>query len=341
MIPSRPRISVVMPVYNAGGTLQAAIESILEQTEERWELIVVDDGSDDGSADIIRRYARRDPRVRPRFEPHRGIVAALNAGLGHARAPYIARMDADDRSAPERLDRQLRYLEAHPGTGLVACRVQHQGDEKATAGYARYVRWINGLTGPRQISINRFIESPLAHPSVLFRRELVEQYGGYRPGPFPEDYELWLRWLHHGVRMAKVPQTLLQWHDTPGRLSRTGDRYSAEAFYRLKARYLARWLRAGNPHHPRVVTWGAGRTSRRRAALLEEHGIRITHHIDVDPHKIGQRIHGRPVWSPDDIPASGRHFIVSYVGLHGVNAEIQAHLESRGYRLGRHFIFAA
>lgn len=145
-------------------------------------------------------------------------------------------------------------------------RVRFGGDPHVAAGYARHVSWTNRLLTHDEISLARVVESPLAHPSVTFRRELVERWGGYREGDFPEDYELWLRWLEAGVRMDKLAESLLVWNDSPTRLSRCDRRYDKEAFYRLKARYPGRWLAAHNPHHPAVVRSASGtsRSLRRR-----------------------------------------------------------------------------
>lgn len=336
-----PRVSVVMPVYNAAETLDRAIQSISDQSFDNFEFIIVDDGSRDSSPEIIRQWTQQDSRINPVFRNHYGMVPALNCGIQKARGQYIARMDADDISLPNRLRRQAEFLDQYLEIGIVSCLVEHLGDGKKQQGYARYVNWINSLISHQDISLNRFIESPLAHPSVMFRRELIERHGGYRNGDFPEDYELWLRWLEQGVQMAKLSEVLLQWRDQSDRLSRTNARYSAEAFYKTKAKYLAQWLSKHNPHHPEIVVWGAGRTSRKRAELLTRQGIHITHYIDVDPNKTGQEIHGRMVWSPDDIPPPGSHFIVSYVGNRGVNRKISAHLNQLGYSLGQHFLFAA
>lgn len=334
-------ISVIMPVYNAEKTLASAIESIVNQTDPGWELVMVDDGSDDQSAQIIGEWSSRDDRINPVYTPHRGIVSALNTGIKHSSGKYLARMDADDIALPERLEKQRIYLDENTDIGIVSCKVKHLGDKKEKAGYARYVQWINSLISHEEIALNRFIESPLAHPSVMFRRKIVDRFGGYRDGTFPEDYELWLRWLQKGVRAEKIPDVLLKWRDEPERLSRTHQRYSVEAFYQTKARYLASWLKEHNPHHPEIIVWGAGRTSRKRADLLLQHGIDITHYIDIDPNKIGHVVHGRPVLGTDELPVAGSAFIVTYVGRHGANEMIRQELETRKYTLGKHYIFAA
>ena len=242
-----PRVSVLLPTFNALATLPRAVASLRAQTFRDWELLVVDDGSTDGSADWLRTEAAREPRLKVISQPHAGIVPALNGGLAEARGEFVARMDADDESLPERLAEQVAWLDAHPDTGVVGALVEFAGDRTTSAGYALHVDWLNSVVSPEQIALNRFVEAPFAHPSVMFRRGLAARHGGYRDGNFPEDSELWLRWLEAGVRMAKVPRVLLRWHDPPARLSRTDPRYDVEAFYRLKAEYLARWLRANVP----------------------------------------------------------------------------------------------
>jgi glycosyltransferase involved in cell wall biosynthesis len=273
--------------------------------------------------------------------PHEGIVAALNRGLAGARGGLIARMDADDVSLPERLAIQKRFLEEHPQIGMVGCCVRHVGDADRQAGYARYVEWTNRLLLPEDIAANRFVESPFAHPSVMFRRELIERHGAYREGGFPEDYELWLRWLDAGVRMQKLPATLLEWSDYRARLSRNDARYDVEAFHRIKAGYLARWLVRHNPLHPRVIVWGAGRVTRRRAGLLRAQGVEITAYVDIDPAKIGRMLDGVPVMAPDELPAPGRAFVIPWVANVSAREQIAGHLEKLGYRLARDYLPAA
>ncbi|MCF7854130.1 MAG: glycosyltransferase [Candidatus Pacebacteria bacterium] len=335
------RLSVVMPAYNAAGTIAAAINSVLRQTDETFELIVVDDGSLDETQRIIHEFQTKDPRVRCLPLPHTGIVAAINAGIQAANGHYIVRMDADDIMLPKRLHLQRSFLDTHPNVGLVGSRVEFGGNRGQHLGYAMHVDWINSLITPHAIALNRFVESPFAHPSVAFRRELVDAFGGYRDGNFPEDYELWLRWMDKGVRMAKCPETLMVWHDPPKRLSRTDPRYAFRAFYHCKAKYLARWLERINPHHPKLIVWGAGRETRKRAEYLTQHGIDITAYIDIDPRKIDQSIAGRPVLANTDIPPPDSCFVASYVASRGARADIRQRLRDRGFTEGNNFIMAA
>ena len=334
-----PLISVVLPVRNGAPTLGRALESIRRQSLASWELVAVDDGSTDGTGDLLAAAARADARIRVVRQPARGLVAALNAGLVAARGSWVARMDADDESHPERLARQAGCLEARPELGLVSCLVEFGGDRAANAGYALHVDWLNGLRDSGEIALNRFVQSPVAHPSVMFRRDLVARHGGYREGDFPEDYELWLRWLDAGVAMAKVAEPLLTWHDAPGRLSRTDPRYEPDAFFRIKAEYVARHLaRIGQMS---VWIWGAGRPTRKRAAALVAHGVTIAGYIDVDPRKTGWSIAGVPVITADDLPPPGERFILSYVTKRGARDWIRGELGRRNYVEGRDFLACA
>ena len=342
MMSDTPQISVLLPAFNAAQTLPAALDSVLAQrTGRSFEVVAVDDGSADATVRVLDDYARRDPRVRPLALPHGGIVAALNAGLARCRGRYVARMDADDLAHPERLERQAAHLDAHPEIGVVGCRVAFGGDAQRQAGYAHYVAWQNRLLAPDELALWRFVDAPLAHPSVLFRRDLPERFGAYREGGFPEDFELWLRWMERGVHFAKLAETLLVWNDPPQRLSRCDARYAPEAFYRIKAEYLARWLAAHNPRHPEILAWGSGRVTRARWKALTDLGVRFRAYVDISPRRDGQRIHGEPVLGPDDLPPPGEAFVVAGVARRDAHAYILGRLVARGYALGSHALFMA
>ncbi len=338
---SLPEVSVVLPAYNAADTLAQALDSLVAQSLETFEVVVVDDGSEDTTWELLTSAAQDDPRIRPVHMEHAGIVPALNLGLEKARGTLIARLDADDVCLPERLALQKGYLDQHPTIGLVGCKVAFGGDRQACAGYARYVDWTNTLLTPEAISLGRFRESPLPHPSVMFRASLVQEHGAYRDGDFPEDYELWLRFLDAGVAMAKVDQELVVWNDPPHRLSRNDPRYEVDRFYATKARYLARWLERHNPFHPDIVVMGAGRVSRKRADYLLGHGIRFAAYVDIDPRKVGKVVHGRPVIHRDELQGPGEQFAVSFVASHGAGSDISRFLGSRGWTPGRDFLLAA
>ena len=332
-------VSVVMPVHNGIDTVERAVRSLVKQTESDWELVAVDDGSGDGSGVKLRRLARDDCRIRVIVQKHQGIVAALNNGIAQAKAELIARMDADDESFPRRLEQQRAFLECHSDIGLVSCLVALSDGGVDNRGYRLYTEWLNTLVTPEQIMLNRFIESPLAHPSVMFRRGVEREHGGYREGDFPEDYELWLRWLAAGVRMAKVPSLLYHWQDSPTRLSRVDRRYRPEAFYRCKARYIAAHLR--NRVNRPLLVWGAGRTTRRRARMLTDYGVRVQGYVDIDPRKMGRDTPEGRVRAPAELPPPGEVFVLAYVGSRGAREKIRDELTGKRYVEGRDFFCCA
>lgn len=317
---------------NGEAHIAAALDSLFAQTGNDFEIVAVDDASTDQTQAILNQRSRGDRRLRvfsTAQGAEQGIVAALNLGIAAAKGRYIARMDADDISHPDRLRLQAEYLDAHVEAGLVASRVEFAGDRQAQRGLALFVDWTNELLTPAAIARSRFVETPIVHPSVMFRRELIGLHGGYRSGDFPEDYELWLRWLEAGVEFAKLPKSLLEWTDRPDRLTRGDTRYRPEAFFRVKAPYIARWLAANNPAHPQVAVWGAGRTARLRFRYLAAEGIEPVAYIDIDPKKLGWKIAGIPVIAPDRIPAGA--FVLIYVGKRGARRLIEDRLGGRPY----------
>lgn len=298
--------------------------------------MLIDDGSEDGSTDIVRERASRDGRIRLISSGTIGLVRALNIGIAQSRAALIARMDADDIMHPERLHRQSEFLLARPDIDLVGCRVKLFPDDAVSDGYREYVRWQNQCVLPRDISSNMFVESTLAHPSVMIRRKAIERAGGYRDGPFPEDYDLWLRLHEAGSLMAKVPEVLLYWRERYDRTSRMDVRYSKEAFDRLRARYLARDPRVHSSG--RIVVWGGGRSTRSRVKLLMEQGVRIHAWVDVDPQRIGMTIWGLPVHPHTWLDRADRPLVLVYVNNHGARDEIARVLEKWGYYRGRDYL---
>lgn len=202
----RPAISSVLPVYNGEAYVQEAVESILAQTFTDFELIAINDGSTDGSGAILRELATRDPRIVLIDRPNGGLVSALNEGILRARAPLIARMDADDVAAPERFALQLARMTAEPALGVLGSFIRIM-DKTGCA-----IRLGDYPVTPAETA--RFLEHgcPLAHPTVMMRKDAVVKAGGYR-GVFShcEDYDLWLRISELGYAIANLSQPLLNY----------------------------------------------------------------------------------------------------------------------------------
>lgn len=333
---SVPAISVLLPFRDAAATLDAAVASIAAQTHADLELLLIDNGSTDDGRTIAARWAARDARIAVITEHRVGIAHALNTGLAEARAPLIARMDADDVSHPERLSRQLAHLNAHPGIGVLGTRTVFRTTVEKSSGMLWYVGWQNALLTPEDHFVKRFVDAPLAHPTVVFRKALVDAHGGYDTGPLPEDHELWLRWMHHGVRFAKLPEELVTWNDHAQRSSRTHPHYSVDAFFSTKATWLARWLEAHLGERPLIVAGTSG-LCRARAALLQARGVRVAAFTDVRP----RVVEGHAFIPHTELPPAGEAFIVSFISQRGTGDRIAAFLSARGLQEGTDFLLAA
>lgn len=337
-----PQVSVLLPVYNAAATLEEALTSLAAQTWPDFEIVAVDDGSTDGSGALLEAWARREPRLRVLRQPHRGLVAALQVGLAACRAPLVARMDADDRAHPERLAAQVAYLAQHPEVAVVGTQVEAFPAAAVGRGLRRYLAWQNALLHDADIRREIFIESPFAHPSVMFRRAAVEAVGGYRAAPWAEDYDLWLRLYLAGARFGKVPRVLLWWRERPDRLTRTDPRCSPEAFFQAKAHYLAQGPLAGRDA---VLLWGAGIAGRKLGRHLLRAGVPLQAYLDIDPRKIGHTRHGRPVHPPEALPdlwrRAQRPALVVAVGVPSARPLLRQRLTALGLREGEDWWFAA
>jgi GT2 family glycosyltransferase len=331
----KPAISILIPVLNAASTLDQALGSIKAQTFTNWEAIVVDDGSTDDTLRLLRAWGRRDDRFRIlRNRENRGIVASLNQAMDEARAPVLARMDADDVSLPRRLERQMDRL-AEGDVAAVGCQVRYFPEEQVAGGAHRYQDWLNSLVTPEEHERDIFVECPLAHPTMLLRADAVWRAGGYQAREWAEDYDLCLRLWEAGHQMAKVPEVLFLWRESAGRTSRSHPDYRPEAFLRCKAWYLRRTHLAGD--HPAVV-FGAGPVGKSIARAVQEEGARVAAFVDLDPRKIGQHIYGAPVLNQEEgLKLKGRAFGLAAVGQAGVREELRTTLSEAGWVEGEDF----
>ena len=196
-----PDVTVVMSVYNGQPFLREAIESILSQTCRDFEFILIDDGSADETAAIIASY--RDPRIRMvRHGRNAGLAASLNEGFALASGRYIARMDADDVSRPERLASQVRFMDAQPSLGACGTWVEVSGE-------GIQQRWEYPATH-NAIHARLLFDCSMAHPTVMFNRSRLHKARLSYDSAYPcaQDYELWCRAVH-GLTLANIPEVLL------------------------------------------------------------------------------------------------------------------------------------
>jgi glycosyltransferase involved in cell wall biosynthesis len=332
----QPRVSILLPAWNAADTLRSCLSSITRQTLTDWECVIVDDGSTDGTAAIAVAATRSDARFRVVTRPHAGLIAALNEGLRHCRGGFIARMDADDLMHRDRLAAQICALERDRSLSAVGCHVRLCPRALLSPRLREYEAWLNGLRDADDVTRDAFVECPVAHPSLMMRREMATL--GYADHDWPEDYDLVLRALAAGMRIGVVAQRLLSWRDWPDSLSRTAPRYDIARFTACKAHYLAHGFLSATATYR---LWGYGGTGRAFRRALDAHGKRPSHIVEVKPTRLGQRILGAPVIPPDALPGlKGGRLVVS-VARSGPRTEIRSALASMGFVEGDDYVCAA
>ena len=205
---------MVLPVYNGADYLDEAIESILGQTWQHWELLLINDGSKDRSLEILRSY--KDPRIHVIDQANMGLSATLNKGIGLARGTYIARQDQDDISLPRRLEEQVRFMESHPTVGMAGCHARIIGLDGKVIGAHRHP------AGNAELKFFLLYNNPFVHSSIMFRKEMFSVTGQYSTDPQrqpPEDYELFSR-VARGWDMANIPEILHVYREVKTSMSR-------------------------------------------------------------------------------------------------------------------------
>lgn len=206
----KDKISVIMPVYNVNGEwLREAIDSILNQTYTNYEFIIIDDGSTNDTPEILTEYAQKDSRIKIINGEHKGISNALNKGLEVAQGEFIARMDGDDISLPERFEKQINYLKQNPDIGIVGCNIVLFPKEK----FMTYQENVGVL------DVLRYC--PVAHPTVMMRNKMLTRHQlkyneEYKTA---EDYELWSRAVKY-IKISNINEVLYRYRINPNGNSR-------------------------------------------------------------------------------------------------------------------------
>lgn len=233
----RPAVSILMPVYNGLPYLREALNDLLGQTFEDFELVAVEDGSTDDSLAVLQEYADRDARiVIVENRENLGLTKSLNRGLCRCRAPLVARADADDGYALDRLERQVAFMKAHPEVGLLSCAVTKTNEEGVPFSKSTFPLE-DGQIRVRELFVNSF-----SHPGVMFRTDLVRSVGGYDPAFWTaEDCDLWARLRPH-TRLANLPEPLVRYRVVSSSVMRTRGEEGTKLGLLVRQRLLSDYL---------------------------------------------------------------------------------------------------
>ncbi len=257
-------VSVILPIYNGQKYLKESIDSILTQTYHNLELIIINDGSTDNSEAVIQSF--NDPRIRYYKQINHGLAFTLNRAIDVANGRYIARQDQDDLSRPNRLEKQVAFLEAHPTYGVVGTWANILVENKLTN------RSHNHPTTNADIKFALLFDNPFVHSSVMMRKNIVNSVGGYSIDPSrqpPEDYELWSR-LFNQCDFANIGEYLLKYRETHGSMSRVVPDPFSQKVIQISAENIARVLQRPNNDEVRILAQMAHQPTDSSGVALSE-----------------------------------------------------------------------
>ncbi|MFK7090824.1 Glycosyltransferase 2-like domain-containing protein [Chromobacterium violaceum] len=221
-----PRVSIVIPTFNEESHIvRASLESIRRQTFTDFECIVIDESTEPELAEACRFICAEDTRfiyIHPK--ERLGLAKSLNLGISQARGELIARFDSDDICVLDRLALQVAYLDAHPTVSVVGGALEIINSKGEVLAHRCYPE------SPYAIAKGMQLTNTMAHPTVMFRKDAIDQYGGYNPDfHFSEDLELWLRWLNAGLNFVNLPQVLVQYRQDSTHRNKAHWRYNLRA----------------------------------------------------------------------------------------------------------------
>jgi len=316
-----PKVSILMPVKDAGSFLEQTLKSILDQDFQDWELIAIDDHSTDRSGLILDSYSHSDSRIRVFENIGQGIIPALRLALTKSNAELITRMDADDTMPPCKLS--LMMHAAEKGNVITGKLNYFREDQPLGDGYSRYADWLNELVDKGDHWNQIYKECVIASPCWMMFREDLVRIGAFDSDVYPEDYDLVFRMYKGRLTVKCIPEILHLWRDHPDRSSRNDPHYSDNRFLDLKLRY---YLGLELKKEKELILWGAGKKGKYIAKALNSEGIPFQWTTD-NTKKWGHEIHGTLVEQPLELNDS--HQVVIAVASEEDQAEIMQILENQ------------
>lgn len=274
-------ISILTPFKNTETYISECITSILNQTYQNWELLIINDGSTDDSKAIVESFAKQDSRIRLYDNPEQGIIEALRFAFKQSKGNYITRMDSDDIMTPNKLEHMSSTLieqgKNHVATGLV----KYFSSEGISDGFYRYEQWLNKLSKTGDNYSEIYKECVIPSPCWMVHKDDLLACDAFNPNRYPEDYDLTFRFYKHGLTCIPTNELLHYWRDYPIRTSRTHVHYAENHFLDLKLKYF---LELDYNANKTLTIWGAGLKGKKTAKTLIEKNIPF-HWICDNPKK--------------------------------------------------------
>jgi glycosyltransferase involved in cell wall biosynthesis len=329
------RVSIITPVKNGAQFLVECLDSIVNQTHQNWELLIVNDSSTDETQSILEEYAQQDNRIVVSQNKGKGIIDALITGYEKSAGEFITRMDADDIMTPNKLELLTKKL-IEKGKGYLATGfVNYFSETELGQGYFNYQEWLNGLSQTESNFDDIYKECVIPSPCWMVFREDFEASGGFNSNLYPEDYELTFRFYKQELKVVAVKEVIHHWRDYATRTSRTDSNYADNYFIQLKLNYF---LELDYDNSRELELWGAGKKGKEVARFLIEKGIEFDWLSNNDK-KIGKEVYG--VILKDSISALEivTPQILIAVGSMDYNREIKKALNSKNLKPNIDYFF--
>jgi len=285
-------ISILMPVKNAAPFLAETLNSIINQSHNRWELISVDDNSTDESYQILDYYAQYHKKIKVFKNRGHGIIDALQTAESEASGEMVSRMDADDLLPADRYENQFRLLMQLGNNHLITGKVNYfSSSKRLEEGFVNYANWLNHLSENNSHYNEIYKECVIASPSWLMYRSDFEEIGGFSGLIYPEDYDFVFRLYSNKIKVAAVPEIVLHWRDHPERASRNLPQYRDVTFFELKwNRFIELDRNSANP----LVLYGAGPKGKKLAKIILADTTDF-HWVSGNKNKIQHNIYGKTI----------------------------------------------
>ena len=235
---SHPLISIITPFKNTSSFLNECLDSIVQQTYQNWELLIVDDHSTDDSFSIVNAYAKKDERIKLLKNKGKGIIKALQLGFSKSSGTYITRMDSDDIMHVRKLELMIEDLIQHGKKHIATGLVKYFSEDGISEGYASYERWLNRLTEAGSNYSEIYKECVIPSPCWMMHREDFLNCEGFSPNRYPEDYDLAFRFYKNDIKCIPGKHLLHYWRDYSYRTSRTHEHYALNHYIDLKKNYF-------------------------------------------------------------------------------------------------------
>lgn len=275
---------------NSASFIKESLDSIIEQSHQNWELIIVDDYSRDKSPAIVKKYQASHPNIHLYNNKEKGIIPALCLALEKSNGSFITRMDSDDKMPKNRLEIMLnKHLSSSKPKTIVTGMVEYFGDV-VSDGYKNYEKWLNQINLEGKQWQNIYRECVIASPNWLIRKRDLLASGGFEDLKYPEDYHLVLKWYHQQFNISVCNELTLWWREHPMRTSRNSENYQQKTFFKLKVSFFLKQ----QCHGSNLLLWGTGKKARLTASLLLKRKIHF-HWLALNPEKFPDGIEGKTI----------------------------------------------